>query len=530
MKFGLFYEHQLPRPPDQEQWDPDAEHKMMKNALDQIELADQLGFDYVFEVEHHFLEEYSHSSAPEVFLAAASQRTKNIRLGHGIVLMPPRYNHPARVAERIATLDLVSDGRVEFGTGESSSEMEMGGFGVAPRGQEADVGRGHARVREDDDQTPYQGVEGAYFGMPSRNVVPKPLQKPHPPLWVASSRRETTMVAARLGMGSLGFSFETPDEAQGARGRVLPARARGVLPDRRGDQPGAGRGLRPLLLRQDEEAIDKGQEGAQFFAYSLAYYYNPFTGGAHKPGRKNIYDDFYSAPPDGALGAVRRRLPRLRRLRRRRLRRGAEGRDDAGALAGRPARRLHRLAGVRQGHAAQVRGRAPGPDDLRRPVRRPQARGRDGLDLPDRHEGDPGVQGAARGAPEVARAAAGGRGVPDQLDDLGTAGYHQEKNMLHMMIAEHEAESCPASHMSVREAYLPYMARLDETAKPLGATIVGAWANMPAHVLYFVVEAPNAHVVTQLAMDLHLMDWNTVNVHPVVDTQEATRKAGERKI
>ncbi len=112
MKFGLFYEHQIPRPRDKEQWDPDAEHKMMKYALDKIELSDQLGFDYIFEVEHHFLEEYSHSSAPEVFLAAASQRTKNIRLGHGITLMPPRYNHPARVAERIDTLDLVSDGRV----------------------------------------------------------------------------------------------------------------------------------------------------------------------------------------------------------------------------------------------------------------------------------------------------------------------------------------------------------------------------------------------------------------------------------
>src|SRR5437773_5992508 len=130
MKFGLFYEHQLPKPYDGEQWDPDQEHKLLKNDLEQIELADQLGFDYVFEVEHHFLEEYSHSSAPEVFLAACSQRTKRIRLGHGIVLMPPRYNHPARVAERIATLDLVSNGRVEFGTGESASLMELGGFGV----------------------------------------------------------------------------------------------------------------------------------------------------------------------------------------------------------------------------------------------------------------------------------------------------------------------------------------------------------------------------------------------------------------
>ena len=104
MKFGIFYEHQLPRP-----WVEGAELRLFQEALDQVELADQLGIDYAWEVEHHFLEEYSHSSAPEVFLAACSQRTKRIRLGHGIVLMPPNYNHPARVAERIATLDLVSE-------------------------------------------------------------------------------------------------------------------------------------------------------------------------------------------------------------------------------------------------------------------------------------------------------------------------------------------------------------------------------------------------------------------------------------
>src|SRR5206468_2709509 len=126
MKFGLFYEHQLPQP-----WGEDGELRLYHQALDQIELADRLGIDYVWEVEHHFLEEYSHSSAPEVFLAACSQRTKRIHLGHGITLMPPNYNHPARVAERIATLDLVSDGRVEWGTGESSSRMELEGFGVS---------------------------------------------------------------------------------------------------------------------------------------------------------------------------------------------------------------------------------------------------------------------------------------------------------------------------------------------------------------------------------------------------------------
>src|SRR5205814_8786622 len=132
MKFGVFYQLQALRRSDGEQWDEDKEYQVFQEALDQIEFADKLGFEYVFETEHHFLEEYSHSSAPEVFLAAASQRTKNMRLGHGIVQTPPRQNHPARVAERIATLDLVSSGRVDFGTGEASSEAELGGFGIEP--------------------------------------------------------------------------------------------------------------------------------------------------------------------------------------------------------------------------------------------------------------------------------------------------------------------------------------------------------------------------------------------------------------
>src|SRR5438128_5872380 len=126
MRFGLFYEHQLPRAEGERD-----EGRLLADALAQVELADRLGIDYVWEVEHHFLEEYSHSSAPEVFLAACSQRTRNIRLGHGIVLMPPAYNHPARVAERIAMLDLVSDGRVEWGTGESASRMDPEGFRVS---------------------------------------------------------------------------------------------------------------------------------------------------------------------------------------------------------------------------------------------------------------------------------------------------------------------------------------------------------------------------------------------------------------
>src|SRR2546421_3245804 len=126
MKFGIFYEHQLPRP-----WDERSEYRLLQESLDQIELADRLGYDFAWEVEHHFLEEYSHSSAPEVFLGAASQRTQRIRLGHGIVQLTT--NHPARVAERISTLDLVSTGRVEFGMGESASTAELHPFARAFR-------------------------------------------------------------------------------------------------------------------------------------------------------------------------------------------------------------------------------------------------------------------------------------------------------------------------------------------------------------------------------------------------------------
>src|SRR6201999_3588336 len=107
MKFGIFYEHQLPRP-----WGPQSEYQLLQDSLTQIELADRLGYDYAWEVEKHFLEEDSHSPAPEVFLGAASQRTKRIRLGHGIFQLTT--NHPAKVAEKVAALDLLSDGRVEF--------------------------------------------------------------------------------------------------------------------------------------------------------------------------------------------------------------------------------------------------------------------------------------------------------------------------------------------------------------------------------------------------------------------------------
>jgi len=180
MRFGVFYEHQLPRP-----WDEDGEHRLIQDALEQVALADRVGIDCAWEVEHHFLEEYSHSSAPDVFLAAASQRTRRIRLGLGIVPLPPAYNHPARVAETVAMLDLVSGGRVEFGTGETASGMELEGFGVDRATKRAQWEEALDVVTRMMVEEPFAGVDGRFVSVPQRNVVPKPRQKPHPPLWVA---------------------------------------------------------------------------------------------------------------------------------------------------------------------------------------------------------------------------------------------------------------------------------------------------------------------------------------------------------
>jgi alkanesulfonate monooxygenase SsuD/methylene tetrahydromethanopterin reductase-like flavin-dependent oxidoreductase (luciferase family)/putative sterol carrier protein len=285
MRFGIFYEHQLPRP-----WEDGAQEKLLNDALDQVELADRVGFDYVWEVEHHFLEEYSHSSAPEVFLAAASQRTKNIRLGHGIVQLPPNFNHPARIVERAATLDLISGGRVELGTGEASSQAELGGFGV-PRAEKREQWEealdAVARMFVEE---PFAGAQGKHVTMPPRNVMPKAKQKPHPPLWVACSRRDTILMAARKGLGALSFSFVEPEAAKEWVDEYYALIAsEECVPAGFAVNPNFAVVL-PMMCHPDEaEAIARGIDGAHFFGYSLAHYY---VFGEHRPGATNIWEEF----------------------------------------------------------------------------------------------------------------------------------------------------------------------------------------------------------------------------------------------
>ncbi len=291
MKFGIFYEHQLPRP-----WQADSEYRLIQNSLTQIELADRLGYDYAWEVEHHFLEEYSHSSSPEVFLAAASQRTKNIRLGHGIIQLTT--NHPARVAERVATLDLVSYGRVEMGIGEGSSVTELHPFDRRFR-DKRDVWED--AVRAILPMFSHEGWEyhGKYFDFPLRNVVPKPLQKPHPPLWVACSQLETIAMAGRRGMGALGFQFVSAEAAHAWVNAYYNAyvKRRELLCDH-ATNPQIAVVCGFMCCETDEEAIEKA-EGWTFFQFALLFYNQH---GPVVPGSVHLWDEYekWKQTPAGA--------------------------------------------------------------------------------------------------------------------------------------------------------------------------------------------------------------------------------------
>ena len=306
MKFGIFYEHQLPRP-----WSDTSEQQLITDALDQIELADRLGIQYLWEVEHHFLEEYSHSSAPEVFLAAASQRTKRMRIGHGVVQTAPGYNHPARIAERIAMLDLVSNGRVEFGTGESSSDAELAGFGVDRDTKREAWLEGLDVAIRCMTEVPFGGVEGRFVRMPPRNVVPKPVQKPHPPLWVACSRRDTILLAAEKGIGALSFAFVEPEDAkQWVDDYEITLRDR-CVPVGLSVNPQVACVTAMMCAPREEDALARGLEGANFFGYSLAHYY---VFGDHVPATTNVWAEFLQRrgktgfSPEAALAAQRETL------------------------------------------------------------------------------------------------------------------------------------------------------------------------------------------------------------------------------
>jgi alkanesulfonate monooxygenase SsuD/methylene tetrahydromethanopterin reductase-like flavin-dependent oxidoreductase (luciferase family) len=200
MKFGIFFEMSTPRP-----FTTQVQSAVFHNALEQARLADELGFDTAWCVEHHFLEEYSHSSAPEVVLAAVAAQTERIRIGHGAVVCVPEMNHPIRVAERCAVLDIVSNGRLEVGTARSSTWTELGGFNVDPDRTKKTWDE-FVRVLPKMWTQEHFSYDGLSFSMPERNVLPKPVQQPHPPMWVTVTSPGTELDAAERGLGCLGVA------------------------------------------------------------------------------------------------------------------------------------------------------------------------------------------------------------------------------------------------------------------------------------------------------------------------------------
>ena len=281
MKFGIFYEHQIPRP-----WGAESERELLQNSLSQIELADRIGFDYAWCVEHHFLEEYSHCSAPEVFLGAASQRTERIRLGHGIIQLTT--NQPHRVAEKVATLDLLSNGRVEFGMGEGAGPAELHPFSVRVRDK---CDRWEEAVKAIIPMFTESSWEfhGEYYDFPARNVVPKPYQKPHPPLWVACSNIKTIAQAGAWGLGALGFTFVSPDAAKAWVNRYYNELLHNA--NRLADyppNPNIAMVSGFMCAETDEEAIEKAA-GWTFFIFALSHYGRK---GVDAPGTGNLWEEY----------------------------------------------------------------------------------------------------------------------------------------------------------------------------------------------------------------------------------------------
>jgi alkanesulfonate monooxygenase SsuD/methylene tetrahydromethanopterin reductase-like flavin-dependent oxidoreductase (luciferase family) len=294
MKFGIFYELQLPKP-----WAPDDERRLVQEALAQVELADGLGIDYAWAVEHHFLEEYSHCSASEVFLAAAAARTKRIRLGHGIRQVIANYNHPARTAEAIAMLDLVSNGRVDFGIGEGATRLELGGFAIPAKEKRAMSLEASEQIANMMVMTPYPGFEGRSFKMPCRNVLPKPVQKPHPPMWMACTNRDTIKIAASLGLGALAFSFIDEAEARTWSNIYYDIiKSDACVPLGHSVNANIAMVSAFSLHADAEEAVRRGQEGFEFFRYAISALVTKDT----VPGRSRLFAQFQEERLDGALG------------------------------------------------------------------------------------------------------------------------------------------------------------------------------------------------------------------------------------
>jgi alkanesulfonate monooxygenase SsuD/methylene tetrahydromethanopterin reductase-like flavin-dependent oxidoreductase (luciferase family) len=203
MQIGMFYQIQVPKP-----WSSTSDFDRHWEMLEQVALADELGFHSVWLADHQFRTEWSHSSAPDVTLAAISQRTSRIRLG--IAVAVPPVQHPLHIAARMATLDIFSNGRVDLGVGRSGYPLQMAAFGVNLENATGMVDEALEIIPKAWTEGTFS-YQGKYFDIPPREVHPKPVQSPHPPIWLGCSREETFRKAGELGLGCLAMSSGGPE-------------------------------------------------------------------------------------------------------------------------------------------------------------------------------------------------------------------------------------------------------------------------------------------------------------------------------
>jgi alkanesulfonate monooxygenase SsuD/methylene tetrahydromethanopterin reductase-like flavin-dependent oxidoreductase (luciferase family) len=282
MIFSMIFEAQLAGPT------PETEQQIFRDCVEQAVLGEEIGLDRIWAVEHHALVEYAHMSAPEIFLSFVAARTSRIRIGHGVVCAPFRYNHPVRIAERTATLDILSEGRLDVGFGRGATPRETGTFGITAEDtqqQLAEVLRMIPGIWTDDEFS----YASDTIEIPPRNIVPKPMQRPHPPLFMACTKEATLQMAGALGVGALALGFAGPENIAEKnkvyRDAVATRRPEDVVGHVANDHLSA---LCPAIVLDDAaEARRIGFSGQRFFMESL----NQWSRGGPKPDPSTYADD-----------------------------------------------------------------------------------------------------------------------------------------------------------------------------------------------------------------------------------------------
>lgn len=292
MRFSIIYEAQTATPGRAD------DHRMFTEIIEQALLAEQLDFDVIWAVEHTALTMYAHMSAPETFLAYLAGATSRIGIGHGVICLPPKMNHPVKVAERCAMLDILSGGRLHVGFGKGGTQQEAGTFGY----DKADLA---PMIDEAMRLVPRLWVEdmvehhGEFIDLPPRPIHPKPLQDPHPPLYMACTQTSTLVDAGGRGIGALVLGFGGPDQVA-EKNRVY----RQAFAER---DPAHQVGARPtehlaalcpaVVMADGQEARRLGLRGQRFFLESISHWSS--DGAVPLPDPASWPDDMITEAGDG---------------------------------------------------------------------------------------------------------------------------------------------------------------------------------------------------------------------------------------